>query len=639
MKSFLVSSLALASPSALALLGFFFSGTNAQMTLDVTNQAAVVAAAKAALPNLQMFYANNNEGVGAWIESYSANRPFVQWHESGIHWGFYYEYYAYTGDNTYNDFVDTNMQLAIGSNNGFLDAISSLTGRWNDDIGWWALSVVTMAEATPGGIVDPDNIVSGDNPTYLTVANNTYWQMFEDWDTTACKGGIYWSRDRTSSAANDANYKSTITNAQHIELGARLFALTGDEIYITNANLVYAWLQSSGLIQSDYTISDGLDATTCELSPYQYSYHSGELVAGLSILYNATGQESYLTEAHNHWAHIMVSFTNYSVLMDPMGGTEDPTGFLWAVYKGIAYLHKYTTDANVKTEIETVMAASAAKNFEHCNSNWYCIRNFPADTNHTMSNGTNVRDQFETVSILNSLASITGASWTTTSSQSTSSSSSGSSSGSSSSSSSSSSSGSTSSAASSSSKLPIYIGIGAGVAVLAAAVGLALFLRKRKHDREAAERRVRKKVSEGIYDDRKRRNDDYGMKGRVSPSAVGGPLGFASPVPGVGGRTGSAGDDRGPSRNRGGNDYEKRGGSNGGGSRGGASGGARGGSGGSGDREMRNGGYTSTGGRGGDGSRAAGGSQGPRSSPQSQRGGGSTGGRGGGRSGGGRDRY
>ncbi|KAJ3062085.1 hypothetical protein HDU99_005339 [Rhizoclosmatium hyalinum] len=44
-----------------------------------------------------------------------------------------------------------------------------------------------------------------------------------------------------------------------------------------------------------------------------------------------------------------------------------------------------------------------------CNNDWYCIRDLPAGSDHTMTNGTNPRDQYETVSILNALAIINGA--------------------------------------------------------------------------------------------------------------------------------------------------------------------------------------------------------------------------------------
>ncbi|KAJ3199567.1 hydrolase 76 protein [Entophlyctis luteolus] len=387
------------------------------MSIDTTSNSAVITAVKAAMPMLKLFYGDNNasvfspEGVGAWIESYTSTRYFVQWHESGVYWGFYYAYYSYTGDSQYNDFVDGQMQLAVGTDDGYLDATTELTGRWNDDIGWWALSVMTAAETTPNGILAPNNIVSGYNPTYLSIVVTTYNQMWSDWDS-ACNGGIYWARDRQAQANNVKYYKSSITNAQHMELSARLYTLTGNSTYLALAKQVYEWMLATVIDPTTYAVYDGIDTTSCTVDTAMHSYHSGELIAALSILYNATKDTSYLTEAHKHWARVNSYFTNNNVLYDA-NITKTPSGYLWAVYKGLADLYSVTTDSNVKSEIQTVMAASANANFQMCNSQWYCIRDLDPSTDYTLLNGTNVRDQFETVAILNSLAIISGASSTT----------------------------------------------------------------------------------------------------------------------------------------------------------------------------------------------------------------------------------
>ncbi|KAJ3353553.1 hydrolase 76 protein [Entophlyctis luteolus] len=409
----------------------------AAMSIDTTSNSAVIAAVKAAMPMLKLFYGNNNEQVGAWIESYPGGHSCVQWHESGIYWGLFYAYYSYTGDSQYNDFVDGQMQLAVGTDDGFLDATTALTGRWNDDIGWWALSVMTAAETTPTGILAPSNILAGYNPTYFSIVNTTYYQMWEDWDS-ACNGGIYWARDRSSSSSNTKYYKSSITNAQHIELSARLYALTGNSVYLNNAK--------------------------------QFSYHSGELMAGLSILYKTTKDTSFLNEAHKHWARVYSYFTENSVLYDP-GVTESPSGYLWGVYKGIADLYSVTTDSSVQSQIVQLTR------FE--------------GTDHTLSNGTNVRDQFETVAILNSLAIITGATVVThtqaVASPSTSTTSSG------------------------SNNTLIYAGIGGGVGafVLISLVAFVIIMRRRARKAEESQRNV----SAEIYGDSMRQKD-YAMQTR-----------------------------------------------------------------------------------------------------------------------------
>ncbi|KAJ3077227.1 hydrolase 76 protein [Podochytrium sp. JEL0797] len=378
--------------------------------IDVTSASAVTKAATAAMPFLKQFYTSPQQD-GSW------DQTIVQWHESAIYWDQFYHYASYSGDSSYNSFVDG--QLLLGTVGGdFLDGNSSIlgiSGRWNDDIGWWALATTTAAEHFGvSAIIDPSQ-AGNNNPTYFGTANMTYHEMLDQWDTTQCGGGIYWSRNRQSTVVNQLYYKSTISNAEHMDMGARMYALTGDKSYLTWFNTIYAWLKSSGIIAADYTVWDGLDTRGCVLSKDQYSYHSAELISAMAVMYNATQQQSYLTEAHAHFAHVQKFFTNaQGVLYDPQcvaaGACKSPTGFLWALYRALGTLHGVTTDAAVKTGIETVLRASATANFKTCQVNWNCVNVLPAGTQYTLANGTNPRAQIETVALLNALAVVNGVS-------------------------------------------------------------------------------------------------------------------------------------------------------------------------------------------------------------------------------------
>ncbi|KAJ3290445.1 hydrolase 76 protein [Rhizoclosmatium sp. JEL0117] len=303
------------------------------------------------------------------------------------------------------------MQQAVGPNVGFLDEITKKTGRWNDDIGWWALGVMSAAEATKDGILAPKNPIEGQNPRYIDVVNTTFIQMYEQWDDS-CGGGMFWSRDRTTPKVNDAYYKSSITNAQHLDMGARLYAYTKNEMYREYVDRVYTWMLSSTLIDPvTYAVADGLDSRACAIDRTLFSYHSGELMSGLATMYKATGNQRYLDEAHKHFKHVASHFTFDNILYDPMRGPAPimPNGFMWPVYRGIGVLYSITTDDSIKAQIRTIMAASAAFNFQPCNSIWYCIRDLDPSTDRTLWNGTSPRDQFEVVAILNALVVITGA--------------------------------------------------------------------------------------------------------------------------------------------------------------------------------------------------------------------------------------
>ncbi|KAJ3076056.1 hydrolase 76 protein [Podochytrium sp. JEL0797] len=379
-------------------------------SIDLTNQAAVVAAAKAAMPALKQYFADNTPADGAW------NQPIVQWHETGIYWDLFYQYYAYTGDATYNVFVDTEMQLSVGIHADFLDGVNpmqQLAGRWNDDIGWWATATMTAAEATQNGIIAPFNMHENANPEYVKVTANTWDQMYMNWDDL-CGGGIYWSRDRTSTNLNNKLYKSSITNAQFVEIGARLYALTGNATYKELADKTYKWMLSTVIDPATYVVIDGIYAdASCTKQNDLWSYHTGELIGGMASFYKTTKDPNYLAEAQRHLSHIQNYFTADNVLVDPAcatsGTCKSPSGYMWCIYKGLAALYAASADVATRSTISTMLQASAKANFVHCNAQWYCIRDLPAGTPATMPNGTNPRDQFETVAILNALAIVTGA--------------------------------------------------------------------------------------------------------------------------------------------------------------------------------------------------------------------------------------
>ncbi|KAJ3077229.1 hydrolase 76 protein [Podochytrium sp. JEL0797] len=377
--------------------------------ITLTSEDAVVSAATDAMPFMKEFYTSPAMD-GAWDET------IVQWHESALYWNMFFDYIGYSKNNEYNDWISGQWLLAtVGGD--FLDGNSTilgLAGRWNDDIGWWALASMTAAELWGRSAIVAPNNPGHNNPTYFSVTNMTYYEMLDQW-TDSCGGGIYWSRNRNSNIANQKYYKSSITNAEHMELSARLFAMTQDSVYLTWFNEVNDWMKSSGIITADYTVWDGLDTQEgCHLSQLQYSYASSELVSALAIMYNTTQNAVYLTEAHGHFARIQSYFTNSAgILYDPgceaKGSCKSPTGFLWPVYRSLSVLHGITPNATVKKDVETLLTTSAAFYFKSCQNNWDCIDVLPAGTQYTMANGTNPRQQFEIVSLLNALAVVNGA--------------------------------------------------------------------------------------------------------------------------------------------------------------------------------------------------------------------------------------
>ncbi|KAI8619133.1 glycoside hydrolase, partial [Chytriomyces sp. MP71] len=124
----------------------------------------------------------------------------------------------------------------------------------------------------------------------------TFDEVWDHWDG-ACGGGLYWGRDRKSSDPKVAFLKSTITNAEMMEIAARLFALTGESGYKSRFNQIWGWLKTSGIVTVDYYVADGVDSRDCQPSLRIYSYHVGELLSAHSAMYSVTKDEIYRTEA------------------------------------------------------------------------------------------------------------------------------------------------------------------------------------------------------------------------------------------------------------------------------------------------------------------------------------------------------
>ncbi|KAJ3263889.1 hydrolase 76 protein [Chytriomyces hyalinus] len=400
------------------LLLVLLAGTCLAQQLDLTNKDAILKAAKAAVWPLRMFFDDNTHSNGAWVEQWDDGSWNVQWHESGEYWSLFYEYMLHSGDASYLDWVDKNMQLSAGSHADFLDGMNPFletAGRWNDDIGWWGIATMAATEAFgKSAIVAKNNLQQDFNPTYFDLTNNTFEEIWMGWNTAFCNGGIWWSRSRTVGTDAQKFYKSTITNVEEMELGARLFALTGVAVYKERVDEIYAWLKSSGLLAADFTLYDGLDSRDCSINRAVYSYHAGCLLAALSFMYQSTKNTAYINDAHKLFDAIKRQFvdSNSILSIEPScAGTtcqKSPHGYSWAVYRGLGNLFAYSPDAAVKSSVSSIIRASAAKNFAGCDSNWYCIRNMPVGTGFTLQNGTNVRDQFETVAILNALSVVNG---------------------------------------------------------------------------------------------------------------------------------------------------------------------------------------------------------------------------------------
>lgn len=111
------------------------------------------------------------------------------------------------------------------------------------------------------------------------------------WDTSTtapCPGGVFWE-DVAGSPRN------TISNAPNAEAGLRIYQATHDPYYLRWATRMYDWvrgcLRTANGMYYDHLNPDGSVSTDL------WSYNQGTMVGAGTLLYQVTGDRSYLQQA------------------------------------------------------------------------------------------------------------------------------------------------------------------------------------------------------------------------------------------------------------------------------------------------------------------------------------------------------
>jgi hypothetical protein len=149
-----------------------------------------------------------------------------------------------------------------------------------DDNAWSALDLLDAYQLTG-------------NSTDLTLAQDTFNFVVTGWDTSqtdGCPGGVFWE-DVSGSQRN------TTANAANAEVGLELYQLTKNSTDLSWATRMYQWvntcLASPGGLYYDHVNPGGSVNTTI------WSYNQGTMVGAGVLLYQITGNASYLIAAEN----------------------------------------------------------------------------------------------------------------------------------------------------------------------------------------------------------------------------------------------------------------------------------------------------------------------------------------------------
>ncbi|KAG8873210.1 hydrolase 76 protein [Tulasnella sp. 331] len=222
-----------------------------------------------------------------------ANRLMSNWYNPIL--GYFNSGSLWTDANTIED--THNLMLAAGtdtysvldsSNTGIEGSLASTT-VWtiqvdgsNDDTLWLVLAMWKIADYLQAR--------GKDASSYLESASELYSLVAAQWDTTNCGGGVWWSTAKT--------YKNAITNELFLYTSADGYLRTGQASYLANAQKEWAWLNKTGMRNSQGLYNDGLDFTTCANNGQTiWTYNQGVIASGLAALSVATGDKSLLDVA------------------------------------------------------------------------------------------------------------------------------------------------------------------------------------------------------------------------------------------------------------------------------------------------------------------------------------------------------
>jgi predicted alpha-1,6-mannanase (GH76 family) len=217
------------------------------------------------------------------------------------------------------------------------------TNNYYDDECWMTLALIRSYDLTT-------------NAAYLNQAKALYADIMGGWDNTCCGatlGGMWWDKAHTQ--------KATAANAGAALAGARLYQRTTNATYLSFAQQVYSFWWTNMVNLSTYQVCDHFDSAGNKIW-WKFTYNEGLMIGASVELNEATGDATYLTNAHRI-ANFMI---NNEVISTAYGnalhdGDNSGCGGDCHQFKGPAYrylMRLYQKDTT-KTAYYNVLKASA----------------------------------------------------------------------------------------------------------------------------------------------------------------------------------------------------------------------------------------------------------------------------------------
>jgi predicted alpha-1,6-mannanase (GH76 family) len=239
----------------------------------VNVQAQSAEGAAGDTPSFQQMAALGAAKLQSWFDPKTGLYDTTGWWNSANAITTLADYTRVTGDPQYIDVFPKVLTAAQKTSPGFLN-------DYYDDEGWWALAWIDVYDITH-------------EPRYLAMSASIFADMATGWDNT-CAGGIWWSKDR--------KYKNAIANELFLSVAAHLAGRSSDEKekarYLDWAQREWKWFAHTGMINSDYQVNDGLDASCGNNHKTTWTYNQGVVLGGLAGLYTQTHEQELLDEAN-----------------------------------------------------------------------------------------------------------------------------------------------------------------------------------------------------------------------------------------------------------------------------------------------------------------------------------------------------
>ncbi|ODA82251.1 hypothetical protein RJ55_00758 [Drechmeria coniospora] len=348
--------------SALLAVASLTIADDAPPRFSIDSQEAIRRTAGTVAWDMMQYYKGNLSGATPGILPGPPPAGDYYWWEAGAMWGTLIDYWAWTGDATYNDEVMTAMQWQVGPGRDYQPPnVTASLG--NDDQAFWGMSAMLAAESR---FPDPP----ADRPQWLALAQAVFnTQAAPDRHDQDCGGGMHW---QIYSFNTGYDYKNSIANGCFFNLGARLYRYTGNETYRDWAVRTWDWMEAVGYLDAaTYAIYDGAHGkhNCTDINMAEFSYNNAVFAQGAAFLYNATEDAVWKARTERLVSHGLKTFFPEGVAVElpcekPGTCTTDMLSFKGFLHRWYAVITQMVPSTSAS--IAPMLAKSAAASIRQC---------------------------------------------------------------------------------------------------------------------------------------------------------------------------------------------------------------------------------------------------------------------------------